>query len=56
MKPFENRASHGPKPPRPRGIANYYAVMPAEIIRGREKQHPEARMHGGAPAPETPIT
>jgi hypothetical protein len=31
------------------GIAVYYAVIPAEIIRGREKQHPEATMHGGAP-------
>jgi hypothetical protein len=31
------------------GVAVYYAVIPAEIIRGHEKQHPEATMHGGAP-------
>ena len=32
-----------------RGIDVYYAVIPAEIIRGHEKQHPEATMHGGPP-------
>ena len=31
------------------GIAVYYAVLPAEIIRGHPKQHPEAAMHGGVP-------
>jgi hypothetical protein len=31
------------------GVAIYYAVIPAEIIRGHERQHPEATMHGGAP-------
>ena len=31
------------------GVAIYYALIPAEIIRGHEKQHPEATMHGGAP-------
>ena len=32
-----------------RGIDVYYAVFPAEMIRGHEKQHPEATMHGGMP-------
>jgi len=32
-----------------RGVAVYYAVIPAEMIRGHAKQHPEATMHGGAP-------
>jgi hypothetical protein len=31
------------------GIAVYYAVIPAEVIRGHPKQHPEATMHGGVP-------
>lgn len=31
------------------GIAIYYAVIPAEMIRGHPKQHPEAQMHGGVP-------
>lgn len=32
-----------------RGIAVYYAIIPAEMIRGHSKQHPEATMHGGVP-------
>jgi hypothetical protein len=32
-----------------RGVAVYYAIIPAEIIRGHPKQHPEATMHGGVP-------
>jgi hypothetical protein len=31
------------------GIAIYYATIPAEIIRGHPKEHPEATMHGGPP-------
>jgi hypothetical protein len=31
------------------GIAIYYAAIPAEIIRGHPKGHPEAVMHGGVP-------
>jgi hypothetical protein len=27
----------------------YFAVLPAEIIRGHQKDHPEASMHGGVP-------
>lgn len=32
-----------------RGVAVYYAVVPAEMIRGHLRQHPEATMHGGIP-------
>ena len=32
------------------GIDVYYAVIPAEIIRGHETQHSEATMHGGPPS------
>jgi hypothetical protein len=31
------------------GLAIYYAVIPAEIVRGHPKGHPEAVMHGGVP-------
>lgn len=31
------------------GVAVYYAIIPAEIIRGHSKQHPEGTMHGGVP-------
>lgn len=32
------------------GIGIYYAVLPAEMIRGHPKGHPEATMHGGVPS------
>ena len=31
------------------GTVVYFAVVPAEIIRGHPKGHPEATMHGGVP-------
>lgn len=31
------------------GLAIYYATVPAEVIRGHTKGHPEAVMHGGVP-------
>lgn len=31
------------------GIAIYYAMIPAEMIRGHPKGHPETTMHGGVP-------
>lgn len=34
------------------GIAIYLGVIPAEIVRGHPKQHPEGAMHGGAPSGE----
>ncbi|MFZ5609611.1 MAG: hypothetical protein ACOY99_08375 [Pseudomonadota bacterium] len=30
-------------------IAIYYAIVPAQILRGHDKSHPEATMHGGVP-------
>jgi hypothetical protein len=32
------------------GLAFYYALIPAEMIRGHSKEHPEASMHGGVPS------
>lgn len=31
------------------GIAVYFGVLPAEMIRGHPKAHPESQMHGGIP-------
>ncbi|MBI5462999.1 MAG: hypothetical protein HY941_12510 [Gammaproteobacteria bacterium] len=31
------------------GVAIYLGVMPAEIIQGHPKDHPETQMHGGPP-------
>lgn len=31
------------------GLAIYYAVLLAEVIRGHRGEHPEAAMHGGVP-------
>jgi len=32
------------------GTAIYFAVLPAEMIRGHPKGHPETTMHGGVPS------
>lgn len=32
------------------GVAIYFGVMPAEMVQGHPKGHPEAQMHGGPPA------
>ncbi len=32
------------------GVDIYLGVLPAEIVRGHPKKHPESRMHGGVPA------
>lgn len=32
------------------GVDIYLGVLPAEIVRGHPKEHPESRMHGGVPA------
>lgn len=32
------------------GIAVYYALIPAEMIKGHSKEHVESTMHGGIPA------
>jgi hypothetical protein len=31
------------------GVAIYFGVLPAEMIRGHPKAHPESQMHGGIP-------
>lgn len=31
------------------GLTLYYAVIPAEMVRGHPKEHAEATMHGGIP-------
>ena len=31
------------------GVAIYFGVLPAEMIRGHPKTHPESQMHGGIP-------
>lgn len=33
-------------------VAIYYAIVPAEMIRGHPKEHTEATMHGGVPKGE----
>lgn len=38
------------------GLAVYLGVMPAGIVQGHPAGHPEATMHGGAPAGCTSIT
>jgi len=32
------------------GVAIHFGVMPAEMVQGHPKRHPEAQMHGGPPA------
>lgn len=34
------------------GIAVYFGIMPAQLVRGHPPEHPEGQMHGGAPAGE----
>lgn len=34
------------------GLAVYLGVMPAEIVKGHPRQHPEAQAHGGPPSGE----
>lgn len=31
------------------GVAIYLGVLPAEMVRGHPKEHPESEMHGGVP-------
>lgn len=37
------------------GVAVYFGLMPAEIVRGHPREHPESEMHGGAAAGENHI-
>ena len=34
------------------GIAIYFGILPAELVRGHPPEHPESGMHGGTPAGE----
>ena len=38
------------------GVAVYFGMMPAELVRGHPREHPEGVMHGGAPAGESHLT
>lgn len=37
------------------GIAVYFGIVPAELVRGHPPEHSEGQMHGGAPAGENHI-
>lgn len=37
------------------GVAVYFAIVPAEIVRGHPREHPEGEMHGGVAAGENHI-
>lgn len=38
------------------GVAIYFGVVPAELVRGHPRGHPESEMHGGAPVGESHLT
>ncbi len=37
------------------GVAVYFGIVPAQLVRGHPPEHPEREMHGGAPAGENHI-
>jgi hypothetical protein len=37
------------------GVAVYFGMMPAELVRGHPQEHPEGQMHGGTPVGENHI-
>jgi hypothetical protein len=37
------------------GVAIYFGVVPAELVRGHPPEHPEGQMHGGVPVGENHI-
>lgn len=37
------------------GVAIYFGIMPAQLVRGHPPEHPEGQMHGGAPVGENHI-
>jgi hypothetical protein len=37
------------------GVAVYFGMMPAELVRGHPPEHPEGQMHGGTPVGENHI-
>ncbi|MBI3777619.1 MAG: hypothetical protein HY274_01680 [Gammaproteobacteria bacterium] len=38
------------------GVAIYFGILPAELVRGHPSVHPESGMHGGVPVGENHIT
>lgn len=37
------------------GIAIYFGVVPAELVRGHPREHAESQMHGGVPVGENHV-
>lgn len=37
------------------GVSVYFAIVPAEMVRGHPREHPEGEMHGGVPEGENHI-
>lgn len=37
------------------GVAIYFGILPAQLVRGHPPEHPEGQMHGGAPVGENHI-
>lgn len=37
------------------GVSVYFAIVPAELVRGHPREHPESEMHGGVPAGESHV-
>ena len=37
------------------GVAIYFGILPAELVRGHPPEHPEGQMHGGIPVGENHI-
>lgn len=37
------------------GVAIYFGIVPAGLVRGHPPEHPEGKMHGGVPAGENHI-
>lgn len=38
------------------GVAIYFGILPAELVRGHVPEHPESGMHGGVPVGENHLT
>lgn len=37
------------------GVSVYFAMVPAEMVRGHPREHPEGEMHGGVPVGENHV-
>jgi len=37
------------------GVAVYFGLFPAELVRGHPREHPESGMHGGTPVGESHV-